>query len=304
MGIVRNIRNFFYAATHANQLIASLHEKDAIIDMQTKETYELRSMLEEQANWLRDKEEMRKHMDETFRQATAVHTPLTVRTELPVGRIDYLGSNGQVGERMEFWNQASFVYQVFDDDHEGIPMSITVYSDPKTGKHIDTSWRLELYHLPQGFQITPYDPVANLTAAFTREDIANEIDLRLFSRVAIESTADYSEPGFEPDTVNGTTVDKYRVVTISHEGYHIAPMTRTLGSYEAAMDGLGSNPTVKILPYKELVQLAESRRWEKDSIHDFNRYSTEQLQQALDQLDHSMESPTPEPIPELEFELE
>ena len=75
---------------------------------------------------------------------------------MPVGRIDYLGSRGQVRESVSHYDAEKFVSVIKKENYYGVPMSITVYSDPSTGAHMDTSWRLDLDPLPQGFEIVPY----------------------------------------------------------------------------------------------------------------------------------------------------
>lgn len=75
---------------------------------------------------------------------------------MPVGRIDYLWTNGTIRESMEYRNAGELVSDALYSNFYGEPMRITVYSDPKTGTHMDASWRLELDPPPQGFQIAAY----------------------------------------------------------------------------------------------------------------------------------------------------
>lgn len=83
-----------------------------------------------------------------------------IPASMPVARIDYLASNGAIRESLEYRDTGSFVSDVLHSNYYGEPMSITVYSDPKTGAHIDTSWRINLDSPPQGFQIEPYEAPA------------------------------------------------------------------------------------------------------------------------------------------------
>ena len=76
--------------------------------------------------------------------------------QMPVGRIDYLAPNGSVCESIDYRDAGSFLSDILQSNHYGEPMSITVYSDPANGAHINTSWRLEMDPPPQGFQVTPY----------------------------------------------------------------------------------------------------------------------------------------------------
>lgn len=46
---------------------------------------------------------------------------------VPVGRIEYLGSNGEVGESIEYIDEAEFIRDIMEENHYGTPMSIKVY---------------------------------------------------------------------------------------------------------------------------------------------------------------------------------
>lgn len=297
MGIRSSIRNFFYAATHANQLVNSQQESEITIAMQSQELLKLQSYLEE-ANVEYSIENDRKRRErEKYDQVKSVHTPLPLSTAGPVGHIDELDADGRIRDRIKFWSKKDFMYCVHGHLYLGDPVAITVYSDPKTGAHINTSWQSELRSPHQHLAVVPFDPVADLSRYVSRTQLEAEIDMRLFPRVAIESTADYTDSEFHKKTVDidmrnkdgsfGRTVDKYRVVTISNEGCHITAITRPLNSYEAAIEAIHASPTVKQIPYEELVQEAEHRRWAKDTRRDITGYSTEQLQQAIEQLDRS-----------------
>lgn len=88
--------------------------------------------------------------------------------DIPIGRIDYLYPT----ESIEYHNAGKFISDIMNSNHYGEPMSITVYSDPASGKHIDTSWRLNLDPPPQGFQVEPYEapvPTPDPTPEFELE---------------------------------------------------------------------------------------------------------------------------------------
>ncbi len=78
--------------------------------------------------------------------------------ELPVGRLDFLDFRGEVAESMEYTDEKEFLDAVKKESYYGSPMRVTVYSDPVSGAHMDTSWRLDLDPPPQGFSVTPYQP--------------------------------------------------------------------------------------------------------------------------------------------------
>ena len=186
-------------------------------------------------------------------------------------------------------------------------MSITVYS--YSGKPlIGTSWRLELDPPPQGFQIVPYDRAESLKQ-FSREKLAEEINLRFFPMVAIESTADYSDPTFYPKVDEYSRAERYRVVTFSPDWHCcITPMTRALDSYEAAVDAISGNPALRMVDYTQLTAEAARRRELQNTTEYLSRYPTAQLQERLAQLNQEaameLPTPTPEPVPESEFEFE
>lgn len=81
--------------------------------------------------------------------------------------------------------------------------------------------------------------------------------------VAIESTNDYSDWDFHNEIVDldvqnedgtwGREVVRYRVVTISGDN-RLVPMTRPLESEEAALSAVHNDPTLKLIPYDELVR--------------------------------------------------
>lgn len=55
--------------------------------------------------------------------------------KLPVGRIDYLHTNGEVRERIEYIRQQQFEDDVSECTHYGVPIKVILYAD-KRGKTI------------------------------------------------------------------------------------------------------------------------------------------------------------------------
>lgn len=304
MGLSNSIRNFFYAATHANKLISQnqelqkkLTENDQTLAAQRNV---INSMKAAYARLLKEKTALDQRLS-----LIDLHKPLpNMPIQPPVGRVDYLSTTGVVCESLEYFSAAGLIEAIKDDNFHGVPLSITIYSDPSTGSHMDTSWLSELDPPPQGFQISPYDAVANLTIHFTREELVQEVGQRITPRVAIECTAQYSDPSFYRGVVDEKPADKYRVVTSSGQGCCITPITRPLDSYEAALEGLQDNPTIRFVPYEELVQEVRERRSVGNPIYNLDHYSTEHLRAAIVQLDlaAAIEPQAPTPIPEFEFE--
>ena len=73
---------------------------------------------------------------------------------IPVGRIDYLHTDGTVRESIEYTSEYQFVKDIKDENFYGTPMSIVVYAD-KDGNTIPIDFATELDPPPQGFDIVP-----------------------------------------------------------------------------------------------------------------------------------------------------
>ena len=71
---------------------------------------------------------------------------------VPVGRIEYLGSNGEVGESIEYIDEAEFIRDIMEENHYGTPMSIKVYRH-EDGSTIAPDFAERLDPPPQGFEI-------------------------------------------------------------------------------------------------------------------------------------------------------
>ncbi len=71
---------------------------------------------------------------------------------VPVGRIEYLGSNGEVGECIEYIDEAEFIRDIMEENHYGTPMSIKVYRH-EDGSTIARTLRNDSDPPPQGFEI-------------------------------------------------------------------------------------------------------------------------------------------------------
>ena len=72
----------------------------------------------------------------------------------PIGRIDYLHTDGTVRESIEYTSEYQFVKDVKDENFYGTPMSVVVYAD-KDGNTISRDFVKELNPPPQGFEVIP-----------------------------------------------------------------------------------------------------------------------------------------------------
>lgn len=79
--------------------------------------------------------------------AKAIDTP-----PIPVGRIEYLGSNGEVGETVEYTDAERFERDIKDENYYGTPMSVVVYRNAD-GNTIPHDFIFESDPPLQGFSI-------------------------------------------------------------------------------------------------------------------------------------------------------
>ncbi len=92
----------------------------------------------------------------------------------PVGRIDYLASNGKVRESIEYTSEYQFVKDIKDENYYGVPMSIYVYAD-KDGKTIGRSFVSSLDPPPLGFKVIP-SPYLQIDERFDVDDSFDDIN--------------------------------------------------------------------------------------------------------------------------------
>lgn len=71
---------------------------------------------------------------------------------IPVGCIEYLGSNGKVRESIEYTDAESFVRDILEENNYGTPMSINVYRQ-RDGSTIPLDFAQRLDPPPQGFHV-------------------------------------------------------------------------------------------------------------------------------------------------------
>lgn len=83
-----------------------------------------------------------------------VHIPIKGR---PVGRIEYLGCDGKVGESIEYDDEERMIDDILDDNYYGTPMTVVLYRD-ETGKTIDQSFVEKLDPPIHGLEVTDIPP--------------------------------------------------------------------------------------------------------------------------------------------------
>ena len=99
----------------------------------------------------------------------------------PIGRIDYLGTDGKVGESIEYTSPYQFEKDIKEENYYGAPMSTDLYKD-KDGNTIPYDFLTRLDPPPKGFEIidSPYlpenalDKAKHLIDDFCREEYLRE----------------------------------------------------------------------------------------------------------------------------------
>lgn len=105
----------------------------------------------------------------------------------PVGRIDYLGSNGEVGYSSEYTSESQFLRDIEDDNHNGVPMSIVVYRD-KDGNTLPLDFVEHLDPPPQGFKVADYAVERAETSLDRAKKLIDE-----YCESEFQSTGDYED---------------------------------------------------------------------------------------------------------------
>ena len=99
----------------------------------------------------------------------------------PIGRIDYLGTDGKAGESIEYTSPYSFEKDIKEENYYGVPMSIVLYKD-KDGSTIPHGFIAQLDPPPKSFEIidSPYltdtalDKAKRIIDDFCREEYQRE----------------------------------------------------------------------------------------------------------------------------------
>ena len=109
----------------------------------------------------------------------------------PVGRIDYLGSNGKVKESIEYTTADGFVRDILEENDCGVPMTIVLYRD-RDGNTIPQGFLQQLDPPPQGLEIinSPYleeVPITMIDHFYVVEDLQVQGPLAVTEYADLES---------------------------------------------------------------------------------------------------------------------
>lgn len=90
----------------------------------------------------------------------------------PVGRIEYLGTNGRPGEVIEYTDPEQFIKNIEDETFYGVPFTVVLYRDEQ-GNTIPQDFLSELDPPPKGFRVEDA-PVIDLEEEAPSVDEAEE----------------------------------------------------------------------------------------------------------------------------------
>ena len=122
--------------------------------------------------------------------------------KLPVGRIDYLHTNGTVRERVEYIRQKQFENDISEKNHYGVPMKVILYADKK-GKTIPRpATRSAVSVIPNPYlEKTFLDLAKGYIDEYCREEFGH----------AAEYEADYRDLHAVPVAYTTTEDDKHEI---------------------------------------------------------------------------------------------
>ena len=89
---------------------------------------------------------------EALKEAQRDRVPDVENEPKPVGRIEYLGTNGRPGEVIEYTDPERFMKKIEDETFYGVPLTVVLYRDEQ-GKTIPQEFLSELDPPPRGFRV-------------------------------------------------------------------------------------------------------------------------------------------------------
>ena len=106
----------------------------------------------------------------------------------PIGRIEYLHTDGSVRESIEYTSEYQFVKDIKEENSYGVPMNIVLYRD-KDGQTISQDFDSNLDPTPQGFRVEDF-PVSENPLIEQAKQLIDDFCRREYDR---EEGADYSD---------------------------------------------------------------------------------------------------------------
>ena len=120
--------------------------------------------------------------------------------KIPVGKIDFLDTNGEVGETCYYYTEEEFLKSVKHENYYGAPMVVTVFRD-EAGKTIPLDFMKDFDPYPQGVHIIDYEEGENLNEFQKLERLAKQYKALYPEGTRIELVMMGSDPRpIEPGT--------------------------------------------------------------------------------------------------------
>ena len=195
---------------------------------------------------------------------------------LPVGRIDFLGTNGSVGESVEYTDAEEFMLAIREENRVGAPMRIVLYRDSE-GQTIPQDFLADLDPPPQGFQVID---MAQAQLEQTKW-LINAYCMEVF-----EQEADFSDLSHVPLAFSSTS-DSAHTVEISADLVSFRLSYLVDGAEATAIQCAGFrdlNEFLANLDFDEMVAFAEE---------EYNKQQTQKKQTEVQQTEY-------DPFPEID----
>ena len=176
----------------------------------------------------------------------------------PVGRIDYLHTNGKVRESIEYTSEYQFVKDVKDENFYGTPMSVVVYADKDGNPIIPIDFATELDPPPQSFDIVP-SPYLERAEEEKTEELT---DAELIGKEVVIDGDKYIIEKIDPvfgDVSMRDTTSIYPINRVEKIGFvreHLAPekqeyVTEKVAEYPAVENGLPYDVVIQTIRTEE-----------------------------------------------------
>ena len=190
----------------------------------------------------------------------------------PVGRIDYLHTDGKVRESIEYTSEYQFVKDIKEENYYGTPMEVVLYQD-KDGNTISTKFVEDLDPPPQGFKKIPSPYLER-----AEEEIVKEItDAELIGKEVIIDGDKYVIEKIDPvfgDVSMRDTTSIYPINRVEKIGFvreHLAPekqeyTTEKVAEYPAVENGLPYDIVVETIKTEEPVLTPPTWEEKKEKV--------------------------------------
>ena len=219
--------------------------------------------------------------------------PETEVHERPIGRIDYLGTDGTVGDSSEFTNEDKFLAAIRDDTYSGVPMTVVLYRD-KDGQTIPQDFLAELDPPPKGFQVVDVNE-AMLTRA---RNLINDYTMSEFDQEADYSDLHHVDLAFSSTGDGEHTISVYADLVDSRLLYEVdGEVVVRLQCYDLA----DLNQYLQNMDFDEMIAYAEEQyeKQREESTQEAEGVASDEpvtnsaVQQIMDEVDRAAANEVP-----------